>query len=218
MKDSITLNRTAPPPGFWAVMHTAKYSVFVGIDEKGKPSPPVRVEHDRQKFRLFLRRLEPGTEVAVEATGSWYWLVDELEAAGLVPHLAQPFAAKRMGGPGSKKTDGVDARALATLLHNGTLPETWIPSAEWRDLRNLMRTRSGVAPVSDLLEEPHCGGDQPLWVARAGGRRRSVSSPGTHEVGALLCQAEPAYARGCDPRMGAWWRNWKSRLRSWKGS
>jgi transposase len=151
MKDSITLNRPAPRQVLGCDAHR-KYSVFVGIDERGKPSPPVRVEHDRQKFRLFLRRLEPGTEVAVEATGSWYWLVDELEAAGLVPHLAQPFAAKRMGGPGSKKTDGVDARALATLLHNGTLPETWIPSAEWRDLRNLMRTRLALRQYQTCLK------------------------------------------------------------------
>lgn len=79
--------------------------------------------------------------MAVEATGRWYWLVDEIEAAGLVPHLAQPFAAKRMTGVGGKKTDSVDARCLATLLRNGTLPQTWIPDSANRDLRNLIRTR-----------------------------------------------------------------------------
>lgn len=126
-----------------------KYSVFVAMDEKGKSAPPIRVDHDRAKFRMFLRRLPPGREVAVEATGSWYWLVDELEAAGLVPHLAQPFAAKRMLGVGSKKTDSVDARALATLLRNGTLPETWIPSA---DLRNLMRTRLALREYQTCLK------------------------------------------------------------------
>ena len=47
--------------------------------------------------------------MGVEATGSWYWLVDEIEAAGLVPHLAQPFAAKPMVGVGGKQTDSVDA-------------------------------------------------------------------------------------------------------------
>jgi transposase len=129
-----------------------KYSVFVAMDENGKTEQPVRVEHNRQQFRLFLRHLEPGTDVAVEATGSWYWLVDELEAAGLIPHLAQPFAARRMLGPGSKKTDVVDARALATLLRNGTLPETWIPPAEVRDLRNLMRTRLALREYQTCLK------------------------------------------------------------------
>ena len=118
-----------------------KYSVFVGMDEAGRTTAPVRVEHDRKEFRYFLRQIPAGTEVAVEATGSWYWLVDEIEAAGLIPHLAQPFAARRMVGVGGKKTDTVDARCLATLLRNGTLPETCIPDSARRDLRNLLRTR-----------------------------------------------------------------------------
>jgi transposase len=140
-----------------------KYSVFVALDEHGQMSAPVRVEHDLKNVRMFLRHLEPGTEVAVEATGSWYWLVDEIEAAGLVPHLAQPFAAKRMLGPGAKKTDVVDARALATLLRNGTLPETWIPTSETRDLRNLMRTRLAMREYQTGIKNrivaaiTHCG-------------------------------------------------------------
>ena len=63
------------------------------MDEQGRTTAPIRVEHDGKELRAFLRRVPAGTEVAVEATGSWYWLVDEIEAAGLVPHLAQPFAA-----------------------------------------------------------------------------------------------------------------------------
>ena len=46
----------------------------------------------------------------------------------------------------------VDARALATLLRNGTLPETWIPSAELRDLRNLMRTRLALRQYQSGLK------------------------------------------------------------------
>lgn len=99
MKD--TVPRTAageqPMRSFMGCDAHRKYSVFVALDEQGKMSSPVRVEHDWKDMRMYLRHLEPGTPIAVEATGSWYWLVDEIEAAGLVPHLAQPFAAKRMG-------------------------------------------------------------------------------------------------------------------------
>jgi transposase len=42
---------------------------------------------------------------------------------------------------GPHKTDRLDARGLAMLLRNGTLPYVWIPSAKLRDLRALMRTR-----------------------------------------------------------------------------
>ncbi len=46
----------------------------------------------------------------------------------------------------------MDARALATLLRNGTLPKTWIPSAELRDLRNLMRTRLALREYQTCLK------------------------------------------------------------------
>jgi hypothetical protein len=42
---------------------------------------------------------------------------------------------------GSNKTDALDAKGLAILLHNGTLPESWIPPGELRDQRELLRTR-----------------------------------------------------------------------------
>ena len=143
MKHTVSRTASQQEPGraFLGCDAHRKYSVFVAMDEQGRTSAPMRVEHRRAELRLFLRHVPAGTDVAVEATGSWYWLVDEIEAAGLVPHLAQPFAAKRMIGVGGKKTDSVDARCLATLLRNGTLPQTWIPDAAQRDLRNLKRTR-----------------------------------------------------------------------------
>lgn len=140
-----TVSRTgpeeAPVRSFVGCDSHRKYSVFVAMDEQGRTTAPLRVGHEQREFRNFLRHIPAGTPVAVEATGSWYWLVDAIEAAGLIPHLAQPFAAKRMTGVGGKKTDSVDARCLATLLRNGTLPETWIPDSANRDLRHLMRTR-----------------------------------------------------------------------------
>jgi transposase len=143
MKDTVsrTVLQEGPVRSFMGCDAHRKYSVFVAMDEQGRTTAPIRVEHHLRELRMFLRHIPPGTDVAVEATGSWYWLVDEIEAAGLVPHLAQPFAAKRMIGVGGKKTDSVDARCLATLLRNGSLPETWIPDGAQRDLRNLMRTR-----------------------------------------------------------------------------
>lgn len=117
------------------------YSVFVSIDETGRFEGPWRVEHkDRHQLRAFLRRWPAETQVAVETVGNWYWLVDELEGAGLQPLLADAHEAKqRIRGP--NKNDRLDARGLAILLRNGTLPAVWIPTANLRDLRALMRTR-----------------------------------------------------------------------------
>jgi transposase len=57
-----------------------------------------------------------------------------------------------MTGIGGKKTDTVDARCLATLLRNGTLPETWIPDSLSRDLRNLMCTRLAVREYQTAIK------------------------------------------------------------------
>lgn len=128
-----------------------RYSVFVRVSSKGEAGPAERVENDRSVLRRFLRRLPPGSPVAVEASGGWYWLVDEIEAAGLDPRLADPKEAKqRMRG--RNKTDELDARGLGYLLYEGRLPEVWIASAELRDLRGLLRTRLAMRRQTTFLK------------------------------------------------------------------
>ena len=78
--------------------------------------------------------------IAVEATGSYSWLVDEMERLGHRPKLCNPLEAKRRMGL-TNKTDKLDAKGLAILLRNGTLPEVWIPPSELRDQRELLRLR-----------------------------------------------------------------------------
>ena len=43
-----------------------------------------RVSHERGALQEFLQRRERGSAVAVETIGNWYWIVDEIEAAGCV--------------------------------------------------------------------------------------------------------------------------------------
>src|ERR1700676_1046399 len=117
-----------------------KFSVFVAVNEKGHAGEALRVAHDRQLYREFLGRLPPHSSIAVEASGSYSWLVDEMERSGHRPKLCNPLEAKRRMGL-TKKTDTLDARGLAILLRNGTLPEVWIPPSELRDQRELLRLR-----------------------------------------------------------------------------
>jgi transposase len=76
----------------------------------------------------------------LEASGHYSWLVDEMERAGHCPKLCNPLEAKRRMGL-TKKTDKLDAKGLAILLRNGTVPEVWIPPSELRDQRELLRLR-----------------------------------------------------------------------------
>ena len=117
-----------------------KFSVFVAVDENGQASQSWRVAHDRELYREFLSRLPARSQIAVEASGSYSWLVDEMERLGHHPRLANPLEAKRRMGL-TNKTDKLDAKGLAILLRNGTLPEVWIPPADLRDQRELLRLR-----------------------------------------------------------------------------
>jgi transposase len=117
-----------------------KFSVFVAVNEKGQAGEAVQVTHDRQLYRQFLARLPPHSTIAVEASGHYSWMVDEMEHSGHHPKLCNPLEAKRRMGL-TNKTDKLDARGLGILLRNGTLPEVWIPPSELRDQRELLRMR-----------------------------------------------------------------------------
>jgi transposase len=99
-----------------------------------------RIEHRRGAVKAFLSAYESKSPVAIETIGSWYWIVDEIEAAGMLPQLVHARKAKVMMGM-INKTDKLDARGMNRLQQNGTLPIVWIPPAELRDQRDLARTR-----------------------------------------------------------------------------
>jgi transposase len=117
-----------------------KYSVFVSISEGGEIGPAQRVEHDRESYRSYLDGLPAASQIAVESVGNWYWMTDEMEKAGHVPTLVNAGKAKLMMG-NINKTDKLDAKGLAILSVNGTLPAVWIPPGELRDQRELVRMR-----------------------------------------------------------------------------
>jgi transposase len=101
------------------------------------------VEHTAGAIKKYLSKFPEGTPVALECVGNWYWIVDEIEAAGCIPLLTNAGKAKLMMG-NVNKTDKLDADGLALLLHIGTLPTVWIPDGELRDLRELPRTRMAL--------------------------------------------------------------------------
>ena len=106
----------------------------------GKRKRESRIDHAPGAIVRFLDRCEKGSPVAVETIGSWYWIINEIEAAGMVPQLVHARKAKLMMGL-TNKTDRLDAQGLCRLQRTGTLPTVWIPPMELRDVRELLRTR-----------------------------------------------------------------------------
>ncbi len=120
-----------------------KFSMFVTMNEQGEYGHLVRVNHERAQMRAFLGELPSGSQIALETSGSYYWLVDEMELAGHQAHLAHAATAKRRM-EGRHKSDKHDTRGLAMLLRNGTLPEVWIPPKQLRDEREMLRLRMSL--------------------------------------------------------------------------
>ena len=106
----------------------------------GKLVKEKRIKHCRGNITRFLGQCQPSSSVAVETIGNWYWIIDEIERAEMLPKLVHARKAKLMLGS-INKTDKLDARGLNLLQRTGTLPTVWIPPAELRDKRELPRTR-----------------------------------------------------------------------------
>jgi transposase len=113
---------------------------------------------DRAQLAAWLRkRFADAGEVhfAVEGCTGWRYVVEELEAAGCVAHLADPAeTAAARGRKRRAKTDRADAKLERELLVDGRLPECWIPPAHILDCRALLETYH-------VLHEAHTG-----WVQR----------------------------------------------------
>ena len=97
---------------------------------------------NRVRLREWLKRFQ-GREVAIalEGTTGWRFVVEELTAAGVAAHLAEPAdTAAARGRKRHAKTDKTDSRHLRTLLADGRLPECWIPPSHILECRALLET------------------------------------------------------------------------------
>jgi len=83
--------------------------------------------------------------------GNWFWIADEIEAASCLPLLTHAAKAKLMMG-NVNKTDKLDAKGLAKLLHLDSLPTVWLPPGEIRDERELHRTRMALSKLRTALK------------------------------------------------------------------
>jgi transposase len=99
-----------------------------------------RLPNDATRLEKFFAELPPHTPVAIEASGTWWWLVDLLEHLGHDPILSHPKQTKAIAAA-RLKNDRVDAERLALLLRGELLPTVWIPSAALREARELIRHR-----------------------------------------------------------------------------
>jgi transposase len=94
--------------------------------------------NDLIRMRVWLKQLKV-TEIAMESTGV-YWrpIWNVLEEAGFRLLLVNPIQVKALAG---RKSDGRDARRIAEHLQDGRLDGSFVPNAEVRQLRMMLRHR-----------------------------------------------------------------------------
>jgi transposase len=98
---------------------------------------------DREHLRDWLGRFAGRGDVAFAAEGctGWRYVAEELAAAGIAVHLAEPAdTAFARGRKRHAKTDKTDSRHLRQLLAEGRLPECWIPPGRILEYRALLET------------------------------------------------------------------------------
>jgi transposase len=106
--------------------------------ERGRLAPA-----DRPHLAGWLARFDGVEDVqfAMEGCTGWRYVAEEMRAAGVRPHLAEPAETSTLRGRKRRaKTDRADAKLLRELLATGRLPGCYIPPSavlEWRALLEL---------------------------------------------------------------------------------
>jgi transposase len=143
--------------------------LVTGEVQRGQISPA-----DRQHLRAWLKRFAgmPDVAFAFEACTGWRYVAQELAAAGIQAHLAEPAdTAALRGRKRHAKTDRTDSRHLRQLLADGRLPECWIPPEQVLECRALLETYHA-------LRREHTA-----WVQRAHAVLFHQGAPVFHALG-----------------------------------
>src|SRR6516165_5256431 len=133
-----------------------RHSQVATLDQWGEVRE-LRIEHDGDSggMEKFLGGLEAGSRIAIEATASWWWVVDLAEKHGHEVVLSNPKKT-RLIADACLKNDRVDTEELLHLLRLGYLPRVWIPPAPMRYGKELLRYRALLVSMRTRLKN-HLG-------------------------------------------------------------
>jgi len=105
---------------------------------------------EADRVAKFFKRY-PGIPVAVESTMNWIPFYENLESLGCKVLLSNPLQTKAIAHA-RIKNDKVDSRVLADLLRTNLLPTAHIQPRKIRDLKELVRERSGFAQMRTKIK------------------------------------------------------------------
>ena len=136
--------------------------------ETGEVSERKLVNGDGEAER-FYRGLPAPSLVGVEACGNSQWFLELLEQLGHEVWVGDA-AQIRASYVRRQKTDKRDAAHILKLLVEGRFPRLWVPSAEQRDLRQLLIHRHKLVEIRTRVKN----GLQHLMLNRGVQKKRQL--------------------------------------------
>lgn len=161
-------------------LHT-RYQQVAALNTETGEVVERRLEHQGDQVRQFYASLLRPARVGMEATGTSQWferLLAELGHELWVGHAT----AIRAAAVRQQKTDARDAAHLLRLLVENRFPRIWVPTAEERDVRQLLLHRVKLVQLRTRVQ------NQLHWLAMNQGvcwRRKLWSARGRQQLQAL---------------------------------
>jgi len=139
----------------------------------------------------FYRLLPAPSLVGIEACGNSQWLIDLLQRLGHEVWIGDA-AQIRARYVRKQKTDKRDAGHILKLLIEGRFPRLWTPSAEQRDVRQLLIHRHKLVEIRTRVKN----GLQHLMLNRGVQKKRTLwSAAGQQALRELLLEGWAARRR-----------------------
>jgi hypothetical protein len=103
-----------------------------------------KFDNNKCNFEKFLKDFCPEeTKIVIESSSIWEYIYEMLEEMKYEVKLANPTKTRAIA-EARIKTDHVDADTLCDLLRANLVAESYIPTKEIRNLRNIMRQRKAI--------------------------------------------------------------------------
>jgi len=131
-------------------LHT-RYQVVAWIEEETGEIRKRRLAHEQEEPRAFYAGLPRGARIGIEATLPALWYERLLAECGHELWVGDAARIRAMEVR-EQKTDARDAKHLLELLRTNRFPRIWVPSAEDRDLRQLLVHRMKLVRVRTLVK------------------------------------------------------------------
>lgn len=118
-----------------------QFTVAVVKDGEGNKLDDEKFDNSKENFKKFLVPYKPEeTKIVIESTSVWEPIYDMIEDLKYPIKLANPVKTRAIA-EARIKTDKVDADTLCDLLRLNAVAESYIPTKEVRELRDIIRSR-----------------------------------------------------------------------------